>query len=760
MPVLFAFGSHVLHNPTAALFASFGSFAQVLFVEFGGSRLARVQAQLGLIVVGAVLIVIGTLASGTLWLGAVVMAVVAFGVLFAGVVSSVLAGAGTSMVLCLILSISIPGAPSTIPDRLLGWGIASVAALIAITVLWPTKSEDPLRAPAARACRAVAAQLRGEGTSASEAIDALHRAFLATPYRPTGLSTSARTLVRLVDELNLLGVILASSPEQLAPDAVYRAAADLLERSADLLEGSPGSLRAAEQALTDALADLEHRAGESLPDTVHPSEILTALEPGFRSAEISFVISLIARNVATAAAADRRGWWERLLGHQPDSINGAWRSAVERASAHVEWHSVWLHNSVRGAAGLALAVLVADVSGVSHSFWVVLGTLSVLRSNALNTGQTIARGVLGTTVGFAVGSVVLTVVGTDTRVLWILLPIAVLLAGVAPELIGFATGQAAFTVALLILFNITAPAGWELGLVRLEDVALGCAVSLVVGLLFWPRGAAATLRFALARAYMDSAHFLDAAVHYAAARCAPTLPAAADAGAAGAADAARAAGTAGAAGAADGAGTTGIAGTAAAAGTAGAAGVADGAGTVGVDAVTPGEAEGRAAASARRLDDSLRTYLAERGPKPTPLAELMTLVTGIAALRIAASAILDLWQTDPGREGPGDRTTARAELRRRSEAVTGWFELLGERVAADQPAPPPLTTDRSADHTLIEAIRRDLTGPAAPTGVRVIWTADHLDATRRIQPTLIAAASQRPARLHPIPPTPDPAGAT
>jgi hypothetical protein len=39
--------------------------------------------------------------------------------------------------------------------------------------------------------------------------------------------------------------------------------------------------------------------------------------------------------------------------------------------------------------------------------------------------------------------------------------------------ISFAAGQAAFTLVLVILFNIIAPAGWEIGLVRVEDVALG-----------------------------------------------------------------------------------------------------------------------------------------------------------------------------------------------------------------------------------------------------------------------------------------------
>ena len=138
-------------------------------------------------------------------------------------------------------------------------------------------------------------------------------------------------------------------------------------------------------------------------------------------------------------------------------------------------------------------MLVANLTGVQHAFWVVLGTLSVLRSNALSTGQNALRGLLGTVAGFVVGALLVALVGTNTTVLWLLLPLAVLFAGLAPAAISFAAGQAAFTLTLLILFNILAPEGWEIGLVRIEDVAIGGAVSLAVGLLFWPRGAGAAL---------------------------------------------------------------------------------------------------------------------------------------------------------------------------------------------------------------------------------------------------------------------------
>ena len=63
----------------------------------------RLQAQAALAVTGGVLRLRGHARVAAAWLAAVAMALVAFGVLFAGVVSSVLAGATTSLLLAFIL---------------------------------------------------------------------------------------------------------------------------------------------------------------------------------------------------------------------------------------------------------------------------------------------------------------------------------------------------------------------------------------------------------------------------------------------------------------------------------------------------------------------------------------------------------------------------------------------------------------------------------------------------------------------------------
>jgi hypothetical protein len=726
MPSMFALGDQVIANPVVATFAAFGSFAMLLLVDFGGPMRERLQAQAALAITGCAFVCVGTIVSQNVWLAAFATALVGFGVIFAGVVSSVLAGATTSLLLAFILPVTVAGPVSSIPDRVAGWGMASGAALIAVGLLWPAPTRGPLRAAAANACRALAGRLRMEAAyvlsgrdetfagdhdravaQAEEAVATLRRGFLATPYRPTTLSTAARTVVRLVDELGWVNAIIVESAPPAAGVAVNHAAcavkvaaAAVLERGAELLAVTGGDcreLRAALAELSEAQGRLEHSAMGSLPVAQAPagperdtgngqvSELLTSLDPSFRAQELSFAVSTIASNIDLTAAAERRSWLERLLGRQPEGLEGTVSAAEQRATAHVDRNSVWLHNSVRGAVGLGIAVFVANRTGVQHSFWVVLGTLSVLRSNALSTGQTALRGLSGTVVGFIIGAGLLSVIGTNTTLLWFLLPVAILLAGVAPAAISFAAGQAGFTLTLVFLFNIIQPAGWRVGLLRVEDIAIGCGVSLIVGLLFWPRGAGAALRRALADAYVDGVDYLASAVEFGMGRCDLTVG----------------------------------------------------------SASAPVQDANRAAAAARRLDDAFRGYLVERGAKPLALAKMTRLVTGVAGLRLAADAVLDLWEREDG-AAPGDRAAARRELLQTNEQVKHWYEQLAGSLVIGREPPEPLPHDAPSDERLLDAVRSDLRsedGEASETAIRMIWTGEHLDAVRRLQRVIVAPAS-------------------
>ncbi|MFG2938822.1 FUSC family protein [Streptomyces sp. NPDC048282] len=724
MPALFALCTEVLRSPTMAGYAAFGSFSMLLLVDYSGPMVERLRAQAALAVAWLVLICAGTLAAGQLWLAVLGTVVVGFAILFAGVVSSVLAGSATALLLGFVLPVSAPVPLSQLPERLAGAGLAAAVALPAVALLWPRPVADPLSAPAAAVCRAAAGYLRaraslpgpdGPGSDTDRCRAAAERTagsradlrgvFDATPYRPTGLSVSSRALVRLVDELTWLCAVLVDRSDYTdeppgcdpAAHTVRRAAARVLEAACDLLtdlNGDTGPLRARVEGLRAALAGMEHSSTVQVP-AEHPGGTSTAevygfiatLDVSFRAQEIGFAVLQIAANVDTAATAWQRSWPERLLGHEPGALAAPLAAARERAATHLRPDSVWLHNSLRGAVGLGIAVYLAGVTGVGHSFWVLLGTLSVLRSNALSTGQNAVRAVLGTVAGSVVGAALLHLIGHHGTALWFVLPVAILVAGIAPAAVSFAAGQAAFTVTLVVLFNIGQDPNWHIALLRVQDIALGCAVSVLVAVFFWPRGARAAVHKALAEAYHDSARYLGGAVDYALAHHRPVDP----------------------------------------------------------------DPQGReAAASARRLDDAFRSYLAERGAKPLSLACTTTLVTGVVGLRLAGDAVVSLWQGEDRARVQAVRADAHRAVLGTAAQVTGWYHEFAASLGGRSAVPDVVPLWPEGATRLVESVRTELSdaqGRATPVAVRVIWTDDHVDAARRLQPGL-ADAARAQARAH------------
>jgi len=137
-----------------------------------------------------------------------------------------------------------------------------------------------------------------------------------------------------------------------------------------------------------------------------------------------------------------------------------------------------------------------------------------------------------------------------------------------------------------VLYNLIRPVGWRVGLVRIEDVAIGFVISLGVGLAFWPRGTGPLLRKSLALAYTRNADFVVAAVQ-------PLV---------------------------NGAGAVTSAGT--------------------------GQA---AAAAVHRLDDAFRQYLAEPSPGTAGRERIATLVAGVGRVQRTAQSLSALAHRADGR---------------------------------------------------------------------------------------------------------------
>jgi uncharacterized membrane protein YccC len=559
VPALFAISYKVIGDAQMTLFATFGGFATLVVANFGGPRRVKAISHAGLAIAGSIVLIIGTAASGITWLAVVVTIPVVFAVFFAGSAGPNAAAGVTPVLFAYVLPIASPGGPATIPSRLAGWWLASIVGTAAVLLLSPRTQGDRLRAAAA----ALAAELSGRIGAAADGhvtppdamrakARALRVAFTAAPYRPTGLATADQALASVVQ---LLGWAATQTGDALdghdghdgmtvaCPEdrALLGVAADMLGEASTLLAGREatvdfGALEKARAASTAHLRDLPASADARLAATqaVHAQSIAVAA----RNAAADALVAAGRADPATIAV-QRRSWYgvsadstrlppllltiTRLAGlaaPPPPRTRGnaktGGRELIPREEIRgATTRSVWFANSLRGAAALAAAVLVADLSGVQHGFWVVLGTLSVLRTNATATGATVWRALAGTVAGFAVGAALLLGIGTGTAALWAAFPIAVLVAAYATGTTPFMVGQAAFTVTIVVLFNILAPAGWTVGLLRVEDVAIGCAVSLVVGVLAWPRGATGIVGDDLADAFRIGAEYLLQAVDWA-----------------------------------------------------------------------------------------------------------------------------------------------------------------------------------------------------------------------------------------------------
>ena len=540
IPTLFALTYEGFGNLQMALFAAFGGFANLIFASFGGSKRNKITAHLGLAVIGSIGLIIGTAVNGITWLAVLVTIPVAFGIFFAGVAGPNAASGVTAALLPFVLSVATPGTVSMIPDRLAGWWLASVASTVAVLLLSPPSPGDRLRAAAAGSARALAAHLEASVSGTATAADTqacqaakheLMTAFASTPYRPTGLATADQGLASVVQLLEWCTALIADATDghpnldrAEQPDRdLFGLAAVVLRQTGDLLAG-PDSGELPDPTAMDRQREASaayHRS--AAPDGDYDSVEIIARH-AFHAQAIALAVRAVVADALVATqradpetiAARRRGWY----GAQPEGTMGERRAAalsgaIGVLTRHASFRSVWFLNSLRGSLALAAAVLVADLSGVQHGFWVVLGTLSVLRTNASSTESTALRALGGTVVGFAAGALLLLGIGTSTPALWAALPIALAVAAYAPGTLPFAFGQAAFTVVVVVLFNLLVPAGWRVGLLRIEDVAIGCLVSLVVGVLFWPRGASSVVGDDLADAFRRGAAYLTQAVDWA-----------------------------------------------------------------------------------------------------------------------------------------------------------------------------------------------------------------------------------------------------
>ena len=525
LPIAAAVSFAVAGDSQTPLFTIFGSVALLILVDFPGNRPARALAYGGLGVNGLVLITLGTLVSPYPWVSVAAMFVLGVVVTFSGVLSEIIAAGQRATLLTFVLPACTPAGP--IPERLLGWLIALAICVPAALFVFAPRHHDELRGDAARVCNRLADCLSGTATArdATRAMNQLWETFLSADFRPVALTAGSRALVRVVDDLGWLADRITDDTGGLLGDMKQPLIA-VLRHSAAVLRISDRATRSArsaelDAALTELRAIAQGRYREDILEILASPDDTAAIAVGrnlLGRRTFSATVGVTGRIIRNAAAADARPVWARVLGRGlPETGTADWVMPETTAVAAITrgflaTRAVVLRNSLRTGLGLSAAVAVTYLFPLQHGFWVVLGAMSVLRSSALTTGTRVVRAVTGTAVGFLLGVVLIELVGVDPIVMWILLPVVAFGSAFVPEVASFIAGQAAFTMMVLIVFNLIAPTGWSVGLIRVEDVAVGALVGVVVSVLLWPRGARSRVSRLIDDAFAVGATFLRAAV--------------------------------------------------------------------------------------------------------------------------------------------------------------------------------------------------------------------------------------------------------
>ncbi|MCV7278803.1 FUSC family protein [Mycolicibacterium flavescens] len=525
LPVAAAVSFAVGGGSQTPMFTIFGSVALLILVDFPGNRPARALAYCGLGFNGALLITLGTLVSPHPWVSVAAMFVLGFVVTFSGVLSEIVAAGQRATLLTFVLPACTP--PGPIPDRLFGWLIALAICVPAALFLLPPRHHDELRGDAARVCNRLADCLQGRAGAkdATRAMNQLWVTFLNTDFRPVALTAGSRALVRVVDDLGWLADRITDDTGRWLGD-MRDPLVRVLRDSAAVLGVPDVARRTArsrdlDAALTEQREIAQGRYREDIAEILACSDDAAAVAVGRKllaRRTFSASVGVTGRIIRNAAAADARPVWARILGRGlPKTGTADWVMPETTAVAVITrgffaTRAVVLRNSLRTGLGLSMAVTVTHLFPLQQGFWVVLGAMSVLRSSALTTGTRVVRAVAGTAIGFLLGVVLIELLGVDPVVMWMLLPVVAFGSAFVPEVASFIAGQAAFTMMVLIIFNLIAPTGWSVGLIRVEDVAVGALVGVMVSVLLWPRGARTRVSRAIDEAFTVGAQFLTAAV--------------------------------------------------------------------------------------------------------------------------------------------------------------------------------------------------------------------------------------------------------
>ena len=519
--VAFYLGWIVIDDAVLAVFATLSVIGLLVLADFGGDLARQARAYVLATVLAGALVALGTAVSEHTFAAAGLLFVVALCVSLSTAVGRNVATGANGVLLFFLVACAVPAPLDALDSRVAGVLLGGGISLLAALTIWPQRPPDRLRGALADAVETLARRVGRSSERPDAAADSFTEPVrdalalagpdrLAVGERPTLATERDHAQLRVGYGLSRAQLMLERLSQRPAPVQGVADAERILARELrQVLEATAAALRGegpppAVDLTVDAGRAHRERTDAALVSELAFGQAADTLAVGadrsVLAGEISTSVGGIVTDARVVVGTDR---FPARAGSMSEGLDRRVEAILDRlvtiVSSTLSPRSVVLQNSLRLAVGLSIARLLGGLLEVENGFWVLFATLSVMRTSAVQTGATALQAVLGTLIGFAVGLPLLLAIGTRGDLYLYVLPI-VIVGGLLAGSINVVWGQAGFTVLVSVLFNLVEPVGWEIGVIRIQDVALGAAAGVVIGLAAWPRGAAGQLAQSLADA--------------------------------------------------------------------------------------------------------------------------------------------------------------------------------------------------------------------------------------------------------------------
>jgi uncharacterized membrane protein YccC len=518
--VAFYLGWIVIHDAELAVFAILSVIGLLVLADFGGNLARQARAYALATLLAAALVALGTAVSEDTFAAAGLLFVVTLCVSLSTAVGRNVAMGANGVLLFFLVACAVPAPLGALDARvsgvLLGGGISLLAAL----TIWPQRPLDRLRPALANATEALSRRIGRFSQRREDAADSFAEPVrealasegperLAVGERPTLASERDHAQLRMgygLSRVQLLSDRLSQRP--LPPPGVADAERILARELRQVLDATVAALRGEGRVPEVDVALDAGRAHRERTDTALVGELsmkaaddtlAVGADRSVLAGDLCTSVGGVVTDARVVVGADRFP----ARGSSGDGLERRVQAVRDRlvtiVSSTLNLRSVLLQNSLRLAVALSLARLLGGLLQVEHAFWVLFATLSVLRTSAIKTTATAFQAVLGTLLGLAVGVPLILATVTRDDIQLYLLPI-VIVGGLLAGSINVVWGQAGFTALVVVLFDLVEPGSWQIGIVRIQDVVLGAAAGVVLGLAAWPRGAGGQLAQSVADA--------------------------------------------------------------------------------------------------------------------------------------------------------------------------------------------------------------------------------------------------------------------